>query len=122
MAISEQEWNELPNEEKEKRKREFEGRVREILSGVDRDTARAALESVLRDELPLVNQKYHQPITEMGWDVRVVRALRRRLGTSRSIPTLGEVAVLSDKELLEIRNFGVKALAQVRGTLKSLSV
>ena len=75
--------------------------------------------------IPLVKEKYHIPITELGWSQRVVNALRRHLGTyppgrgtGLSIPTLGEVALLSDKELLMARNFGQRCLAEVKETLR----
>jgi len=92
----------------------------------------ADLEEILTEVhhlVPVEKPPLKQPINELGWSQRTVNTLRRRLGTypdgrygGLSIPTLGEVAMLSDKELLAIRNFGSRCLAEVKGTLESLSV
>lgn len=71
---------------------------------------------------PLVEEKLHQPITEVGWSQRVVHALTRYFGRAPDVPTVDEVAMLTDDELMAIRNFGQKCLAEVRETFKSPSV
>jgi len=49
MAISEEEWNALPEEEKQRRREEFEAALRGLLEPFDRETVKAALKSVLAD-------------------------------------------------------------------------
>ena len=71
---------------------------------------------------PLVEEKFNQSITEVGWSQRVVNALIRKFGRAPEAPTLGEVARLTDDELLATRNFGQRCLAEVRETFRGLSL
>jgi hypothetical protein len=77
--------------------------------GLERQITR--LKSLIRDV-------YRAPITEVGLSSRVVDALRRYGPWAGDVPTLGEVAVLNDRELLSIRTFGEKALNEVREALR----
>ena len=62
---------------------------------------------------------YRKPITELGWSIRIINCLRRKFGNAS--PTLGEVAALSDKELLAIRNFGEVSLHELRQNLELIA-
>jgi hypothetical protein len=61
----------------------------------------------------LVRKVYRIPITEIGLSARAVNALRHHPGITDT-PMLGEVVVLTDRELLNIRGFGPKTLQEVR--------
>jgi len=74
----------------------------------------------------LVSKVYKLPITEVPLSVRVRNALLRwyrfREGHwTEYIPAIGEVAVLTDDELLSIWNFGRKALAELREMIRQVA-
>lgn len=47
--VTQEEWDALPEEEKERRIEEFTAALRQILAGYDKETVKAALESTLKD-------------------------------------------------------------------------
>lgn len=69
----------------------------------------------------LVKKVYELPITESGLSTRVTSALLRDRQWAKDMPTLGEVAVLTDRELLSIPTFGQKALTEVREIIRLVS-
>jgi len=65
----------------------------------------------------LLPKLYRTPITEVGVSARAVNALRRHPWMADT-PTVGEVAVLTDRELLNIRGLGQKTLQEVRQKIR----
>ena len=68
----------------------------------------------------LLTKLYRTPITEVGLSARTVNALRHHPWMV-DIPTVGEVAVLTDRELLNIRGVGQKILQEVRQRIREVT-
>ena len=49
MVISDEQWAALPEEEKQRRRKEFENAIRKTLEGYDKETIRAALQATLEE-------------------------------------------------------------------------
>jgi len=82
------------------------------------DASRREVERQLTRLKSLIRDIYRTPVTEVGLSRRVVDALTHYGPWAGDIPTLGEIAVLSDRELLAIRSFGEKALSEVREAVR----
>ena len=65
--------------------------------------------------LPISLEQYNMPIDQLGLSVRTFNCLKRA-----GITKVGELFERSEEELLTIRNFGLKALEEVRGQLRAL--
>ena len=65
--------------------------------------------------LPISLEQYNTPIEQLGLSVRTFNCLKRA-----GITKVGELFERSEEELLTIRNFGLKALEEVRGQLRAL--
>lgn len=65
--------------------------------------------------LPISLEQYNTPIEQLSLSVRTFNCLKRA-----SITKVGDLFERSEEELLTIRNFGLKALEEVRGQLKVL--
>jgi RNA polymerase sigma factor (sigma-70 family) len=85
------------------------------------DTARQIAGARRREEYlrALVKKLYRTPITEVGLSTRAVNALRRHPGTMDT-PMVGEMAVLTDDELMNIRGIGKKTLHEVRQKIQEV--
>jgi hypothetical protein len=68
----------------------------------------------------LLTKLYRTPITEVGLSARTVNALRRHPWMADT-PTVGEVAVLTERELLNIRGLGQKTLQEVRQRIREVT-
>ena len=68
----------------------------------------------------LIGKLYPIPITKIGLSTRVVNTLRHRSWMADT-PTVGEVAVLTDRELLDIRGLGQKTLQEVRQRIREIT-
>lgn len=64
--------------------------------------------------LPISLEQYNMPIEQLGLSVRTFNCLKRA-----GIAKVGELFERSEEELLTIRNFGLKALEEVKGQLKA---
>jgi len=86
------------------------------------DAAREATDNKHRTEYleSLTKKLYPIPITEIGLSTRAVNTLRRHPWMADT-PTVGEVAVLTDRELLDIRGLGQKTLQEVRQRIQEIT-
>jgi len=64
--------------------------------------------------LPISLEQYNMTIEQLGLSVRTFNCLKRA-----GIAKVGELFERSEEELLTIRNFGLKALEEVKGQLKA---
>lgn len=67
--------------------------------------------------LPIPLEQYNTPIEQLNLSVRTYNCLKRA-GISKA----GELLERSDKELLDVRNFGQKALEEVKERLKDMGL
>ncbi len=67
--------------------------------------------------LPIPLEQYNMPIEDLGLSVRTFNCLKRA-----GIVKAGELFEKSEGELLNIKNFGLKALEEVQGQLKALGL
>ncbi len=67
--------------------------------------------------LPIPLEQYEMPIEQLGLSVRTFNCLKRA-----GITKVGELVEKSEEELLTIRNFGEKALSEVREQLMALGI
>jgi len=70
-----------------------------------------------KPRLPIASEQYNMPIDRLNFSVRTANCLRR-VGITR----LGDLLEKDEKELLAIRNFGHRALEEVREQLKDLGL
>lgn len=85
------------------------------------DARRHELEQRLARLKSFIQDAYLVPITEAGLSRRVVDALTHYGRWAGDMPTVGEVAVLTDQELLSIRMFGEKALLEVKEAIRQVA-
>ena len=71
----------------------------------------------IRLPLPIPPEQYEMPIEQLNFSVRTANCLRRV-----GITKVGELLEKDEKELLAIRNFGHKALEEVREQFKALGL
>ncbi len=62
--------------------------------------------------LPILPERYHAPIEELGLSQRAYNSLRRS-----GLMTIGQVLERTEKELLDLRNFGRKSYDELRDRL-----
>lgn len=67
--------------------------------------------------LPIPPEQYNIPIEQLNLSTRTFNCLKRA-----GITKVGELVEKSEQELLTIRNFGLKALVEVREQLKALGI
>jgi DNA-directed RNA polymerase subunit alpha len=67
--------------------------------------------------LPIPLEQYNMPIEELGLSVRTFNCLKRA-----SVTKVGELLEKNEAELLGIKNFGRKALDEVKGKLTELGL
>lgn len=65
--------------------------------------------------LPIPLEQYNMPVEELGLSVRTFNCLKRA-----GITKAGELLEKSDEDLINIKNFGQKALIEVRSQLREL--
>ena len=70
-----------------------------------------------KPQLPILLEQYNIPLEQLTLSVRTFNCLKRA-----GITKVGELVEKGDQELLTIRNFGLKALEEVREQLKSLGL
>jgi DNA-directed RNA polymerase subunit alpha len=70
-----------------------------------------------KPRLPIASEQYNMPIDQLNFSVRTANCLRRV-----GITKLGDLLEKDEKELLAIRNFGQRALEEVREQLKDLGL
>jgi DNA-directed RNA polymerase subunit alpha len=70
-----------------------------------------------RPHLPIPPEQYELPIEQLNFSVRTANCLRRA-----GITKVGELLERDEKELLAIRNFGQKALYEIREQLRALGL
>jgi len=70
-----------------------------------------------RPQLPIPPEQYELPIEQLNFSVRTANCLRRA-----GITKVGELLERDEKELLAIRNFGQKALYEIREQLRALGL
>jgi len=71
----------------------------------------------IRSPLPIPPEQYDMPIEQLNFSVRTANCLRRV-----GITKVGELLEKDEKELLAIRNFGYRALEEVREQFKALGL
>ena len=70
-----------------------------------------------KPQLPIPLEQYNIPIEQLDLSVRTLNCLKRA-----QITKVGELVERGDRELMTIRNFGQKALEEVRGQLEALGL
>lgn len=76
------------------------------------------VEEVTEGEIPLVHdEKYNMPVEQLDLSVRTMNCLRHA-----GISTVGEVISKGEKELLALRNFGMKSLTELREKLAKYDI
>jgi DNA-directed RNA polymerase subunit alpha len=67
--------------------------------------------------LPIPLEQYNLPIEQLALSVRTLNCLKRA-----GIPNVGELVEKGERELLTIRNFGLKAMEEVQEQLRALGL
>jgi DNA-directed RNA polymerase subunit alpha len=67
--------------------------------------------------LPIPDEKYNMPVEQLDLSVRTMNCLRRA-----SISTVGQLISLGEKELLSLRNFGLKSKQEIEERLNALGL
>jgi DNA-directed RNA polymerase subunit alpha len=66
---------------------------------------------------PVLDEKYNIPVEQLDLSVRTMNCLRRA-----GITTIGELMSLGEKELMSLRNFGLKSKQEIEERLNSLGL
>ena len=67
--------------------------------------------------LSIPEEQYNMPVEQLNLSVRTINCLRRT-----SLVTVGELITKKEKDLLQLRNFGLKSLHEIRDRLKELNL